>query len=94
MGKLLLIFFLLLFLICLINIPFGQTFNEVKTKASQGNAQAQRLLGLMYYKGKGFKQDLAQAKFWLEKASAQGDTQAQKLLEAIIGFIPLEPESL
>jgi TPR repeat protein len=53
------------------------SFDETKTKAEQGHAGAQCSLGYMYVVAKGVKQDLAQAKFWFEKAAAQGHDKAQ-----------------
>lgn len=66
----------LLSVLLALNHVFAQTFEETKRKAEQGDAKAQANLGLMYAEGKGVKQDLAMAKFWYEKAAAQGDADA------------------
>ena len=48
----------------------------IRTAAEKGLAQAQRNLGICYLNGEGVKEDKAQAKEWLKKAEAQGDTIA------------------
>jgi TPR repeat protein len=45
--------------------------------AEQGNADAQYNLGLMYARGQGVPQDLAEAHKWYLLAAAQGDGSAQ-----------------
>lgn len=45
--------------------------------AQQRSAQAEFLLGLMHYQGKGMPQDFAQARHWFEQAAAQGDAGAR-----------------
>ncbi|BBF13005.1 hypothetical protein NTHiID20_04950 [Haemophilus influenzae] len=45
--------------------------------AEQGNADAQFNLGLMYYNGRGVKQDDFEAVKWFRKAAEQGDADAQ-----------------
>lgn len=49
--------------------------------AELGDFAAQRNLGYLYLKGKGVKQDKAEAEKWLEKAAAQGDAYAADLLK-------------
>ena len=49
--------------------------------AAQGNVQAQTVLGLLYYQGKGVKQDYTKARAWWEKAAAQGNNVAKKSLQ-------------
>ena len=44
---------------------------------------AQRNLGYLYLKGKGVKKDKTEARTWLEKAAAQGDSYATELLKEI-----------
>jgi TPR repeat protein len=55
-------------------------FLEIKPKAEQGNAQAQSLLGIFYYKGISVEKDCAEAVKWFRKAAEQGNAQAQSLL--------------
>lgn len=45
--------------------------------AEEGNANAQRELGLMYDKGEGVPQDYAEAMKWYRRAADQGDALAQ-----------------
>jgi TPR repeat protein len=45
--------------------------------AKQGNAEAQNLLGEMYFLGKGVKQDYQEAAKWYRKAAEQGRANAQ-----------------
>jgi hypothetical protein len=45
--------------------------------ADQGNARAQRNLGIMYHNGQGVPQDHAAAAKWIGKAAEQGDPDAQ-----------------
>ena len=48
--------------------------------AEQGNAEAQIVLGWMYYNGEGVPQDFAEAAAWYRKAAEQGDAGAQTTL--------------
>ena len=53
------------------------------TKAAElGDAFAQYSIGFFYYDGQGVKQDRDKARYWLEKAAAQGHEHAKKLLES------------
>ena len=45
--------------------------------AVQGNARAQRNLGMLYDFGHGVPQDFTKARGWYEKVAAQGDSGAQ-----------------
>ena len=45
---------------------------------SQGNANAQNNLGLMYRNGRGVPQDYVSAHMWLNLAAATGDEDARK----------------
>jgi len=49
-------------------------------QASQGNADAQYSLGMMYETGAGELKDYAEARQWYEKAAAQGNARAQSYL--------------
>ena len=44
----------------------------VSSSTEQGDADAQKSLGYMYYKGKGVLQDYNQAVRWYRKAAEQG----------------------
>ena len=61
----------------------GDTASNWKSRAVQGEALAQRQVGLMYWLGKGVPKDLGKAKYWLEKAAAQGDSIADKRLKIL-----------
>jgi TPR repeat protein len=50
---------------------------SLRERAEQGDAVAQRFLGLRYYRGLGVKQDYAEALRWFHKAAGQGDADAQ-----------------
>jgi TPR repeat protein len=49
----------------------------VRPLAEAGDARAQSLLGLMYYRGRGLPQDDGAAAEWFRRAADQGDTSAQ-----------------
>ena len=61
-----------------------QDYKEAKkwffTAAGQGDAGAQRMLGVMYYNGQGVLQNYRQAKKWHLMAAEQGDAAAQSAL--------------
>jgi TPR repeat protein len=50
---------------------------EVTPLARAGHADAQHLLGLMYYMGRGVQRDYKQAMVWHRKAALQGQADAQ-----------------
>jgi hypothetical protein len=79
---------LVILLVVLTTVAFAQDFKEMKKIAEQGDAMAQYLLGAMYYKGDGVKQDFAKAKFWYEKAAAQGLDWAQRALKEELNDVP------
>lgn len=55
--------------------------DKLKSKADQGNAEAQHLMGWLYERGKGaVTQDYAEALKWYLKAAAQGECEAQKIV--------------
>ena len=45
--------------------------------AEQGNAKAQRVLGVMYRRGEGVKRSSVRAFIWFSRAAARGDAQAR-----------------
>ena len=55
-------------------------FKETLQAAGQGYAKAQFNLGLMYYNGRGVRQDYTKAVQWYRKAAEQGDAKAQSNL--------------
>lgn len=50
---------------------------QLRQSAEQGNADAQARLGLLYYRGRGVRQDYAEALRWSRQAAGQGDAVAQ-----------------
>ncbi|HHF5441502.1 TPA: tetratricopeptide repeat protein [Haemophilus influenzae] len=56
---------------------YQTTFKFLLPLAEQGNALAQMMLGVMYAKGQGVKQDDVEAVKWYRKAAEQGYADAQ-----------------
>ena len=59
-----------------------ENFLVTKSKAEQGDATAQNVLGIMYYNGEGVPQDYKKALHWYTKAAEQGNVKAQFSLGA------------
>ena len=59
---------------------YAIALREFRPLAEQGDADAQRYLGLMYANGEGVREDDAEAVRWLRKAAEQGDAVAQGAL--------------
>jgi TPR repeat protein len=59
---------------------YATAYKEFKILAEQGNAEAQHMLGMMYYEGKGVTQDYKEAVKWYHLAAEQGDDAAQREL--------------
>ena len=62
---------------------YAQALKDVTPLAKAGNADAQHLLGLMYYMGRGVARDYKQAFHWHEKAARQGKADAQYVIGAM-----------
>jgi TPR repeat protein len=62
---------------------YAQALKEVAPLARAGNAEAQHLLGLMYYMGRGVTRDYKQAFQWHLKAAQQGKADAQYVVGAM-----------
>ena len=56
---------------------YTQAFEEFRSLAERGLANAQYNLGLMYKKGQGVARNYAKAVEWYAKAAEQGDAEAQ-----------------
>ena len=56
---------------------YAAALREWRPLAERGNAGTQRVLGVMYGKGRGIPQDYAEALQWYRKAAEQGDAHAQ-----------------
>lgn len=63
------------------NYPLA--LKEIAPLARAGNADAQHLLGLMYYMGRGVERDYKQALAWHRKAALQGKADAQYVVGAM-----------
>jgi TPR repeat protein len=62
---------------------YAQALKEITPLARAGNADAQHLLGLMYYMGRGVQRDYRQAFQWHHKAALQGKADAQYVVGAM-----------
>lgn len=62
---------------------YEQALREIVPLAKAGNAEAQHLLGLMYYMGRGVKRDYKTALEWHRKAALQGKADAQYVVGAM-----------
>src|SRR5712692_2733388 len=56
---------------------YAKAFKEVMPLADQGNADAQFILGKMYWEGQGVLKDSDQAIKWFKLSAAQGNADAQ-----------------
>ncbi len=75
------------------NVNFGEGFKgaEIDTAlgiwtplAEQGDAEAQYMLGLIYFNGRFVTKDNDVAAHWLELSAAQGNTDAELLLGVLV----------
>ena len=55
--------------------------------AYEGNTEAQRALGMMYFRGKAFCRNTSKAMDWFSKAAANGDDIARWELEKLQNYI-------
>ena len=62
---------------------YALALKEVTPLAKKGHADAQHLLGLMYYMGRGVARDYKQALTWHRKAAMQGKSDAQYVVGAM-----------
>lgn len=65
------------------NKNYPVALKEITPLANAGNADAEHLLGLMYYLGRGVPQDYKKAMFWHMKAALQGKADAQYVVGAM-----------
>ena len=56
---------------------YATALRELTPLAAQGNADAQLILGKMYWMGQGVQMDTSQAIKWLEPSAKQGNADAQ-----------------
>ena len=60
--------------------PPAPSFNDVLDRAEKGDAQAEYMVGRMYYYGNGVTQDMEKAAEWQARAAAQGNVSAEYVL--------------
>jgi len=65
------------------NKNYAVALREIRPLAQAGNADAEHLLGLMYYMGRGVPQDYKTALEWHRKAALQGKADAQYVVGAM-----------
>ena len=65
---------------------FTAALAEWKPLAAEGNAEAQTLLGAMYWQGEGVPRDHSEAAKWYLKAADQGYARAQNDIGFMYGF--------
>ncbi len=59
---------------------YESAFDEAKAVAEHGDADAQYLLGYLYARGEGVRQDLVRAYLWFTLSARQGDEYAAAAL--------------
>ena len=57
---------------------YVKAFNEFKTSAEEGNADAQLMLGYMYAEGEGTLQNFVEAHKWFNLSASRGNQKAKK----------------
>src|SRR5687768_7187786 len=62
---------------------YATALKEIVPLARSGHADAQHLLGLMYYMGRGVARDYKQAFAWHHRAAQQGKADAQYVVGAM-----------
>ena len=75
---------------------YSRALKEVTPLARAGHADAQHLLGLMYYMGRGVARDYQQAMTWHRKAAEQGKADAQYVVGAMYytgNAVPADPKT-
>lgn len=65
------------------NGDFAKAFKELLPLAREGDSRAQYLVGVMYFLGRGVKQDYLQAYHWFCETEAQGYCDSQKMVGLI-----------
>ncbi len=53
------------------------SMGQIQQSAQNGDAQAQHLLGLMYFQGRGIEQNYTEAEKWWLKAAKKGIAESQ-----------------
>ena len=63
---------------------YSEAIKWYRMAADQGDARAQKNLGIMYYKGQGVDQSNNNALRWLYKSAKQGNEDAKSAINKII----------
>lgn len=66
-----------------LTIDYSLLYSFYYPKAKKGDANAQGILGTLYYTGKGVEKNLEKAIYWLEKSDELGDSNGEYLLAMI-----------
>jgi TPR repeat protein len=70
---------------CFVNLAWGEIdLKEIKKLAESGDADAQFILGGMYYHGQGVQKNFQAAYVWWSIASATGDKTSKRNLQTLI----------
>jgi mono/diheme cytochrome c family protein len=69
-------------------LAMESTYWKVLARAENGDAEAQNAVAFMLYHGEGVGADKPQARFWFERAAAQGNERARRNL----AFIASHPQ--
>ncbi len=62
---------------------YRRAFIRLKPEAIKGNPEAQYAVGYMYYYGQGVVEDRKKAWFWINKAAALGQPDAQVAVQIL-----------
>jgi len=65
------------------NKNYSLAYKEIAPLARAGNTDAEHLFGLMYYMGRGVRQDYREALVWHRKAAVKGKADAQYVVGAM-----------
>ena len=60
---------------------YSSAFQRLLPEAKKGNAQAQYAIGYLYYYGKGVRENLPHAKYWIQQAASQQYLPAKQALD-------------
>ncbi len=69
-----------LFVLALVSVRLIAADPALIARAKQGDADAQRILGMVYFNGDGVEKNPTEAVKWMRKAAAQENSQAQFVL--------------
>ncbi len=64
-------------------MSYGEAQKWFERAANQGHKNAQYMLGLIFYQGRGVKKNYPKARVWFERAAKQSHSEAQYMLGII-----------